>query len=90
MRWLTQFIKKGDMILFGIDMRKNAYTIEQAYRNPYEEPFVMNYFERINRELEGTFNMKNFYYYTCYCPFESKNTNYIISSCDQTVKIRDK
>ena len=48
----------------------------------------MNNIQRINRELEGTFDLDKFYLHRFYNPLQGDNQTMIISKCDQTVTVR--
>ena len=63
-------MKKGDMLLVGVDLKKDPRVIDKAYNCDIElnEAFVLNSLARINRELEGTFDLKSFFAYCHYNP----------------------
>ena len=62
---LQQFyslMKKGDKILIGFDLVKTPKLIENAYNDPrgITKEFNLNLLTRINNELGGNFEIKNF------------------------------
>ena len=75
-------------MLVGVDMRKDPEFIDQAYGKEVAGPFILNNLERINRELEGTFNLDNFFLHRYYSPEAGENWGMVISKCDQTVSIK--
>ena len=52
-KWLSPLLKKGDMIILGIDMKKDPVLIQNAYlKNKKEEfPLLLNSLKRMNKEL---------------------------------------
>ena len=44
-------MKKGDMLLLGVDLKKDPWLIEKAYSSNIElsEAFTLNHLARINR-----------------------------------------
>ena len=62
-------MKKGDMFLVGVDTKKDPEIIHNAYHDgKLFSNFFMNSLARINRELEGTFNLDKFFSYCYYDP----------------------
>jgi uncharacterized SAM-dependent methyltransferase len=55
-------LRPGDGLLLGADRRKDAKTLELAYNDPagVTAAFDKNVLARINRELDGTFDLSNF------------------------------
>jgi L-histidine N-alpha-methyltransferase len=51
---------EGDMVLIGIDLKKNPKTVLAAYNDKggITKRFNLNLLERINRELGGDFNTR--------------------------------
>lgn len=70
-KWLGGLLKKDDMIVIGLDMKKDPVMIQNAYfSNPEEFPFLLNSIKRINKELGGNFNVDNFYPHSYYNPHD--------------------
>lgn len=84
-------MKKGDMLLLALDLKKDPETIRQAYSCPKEllNKFVWNNFARINKELEGNFEYENFDYCAYYDCYIGKILEVAISRCNHTVSIRN-
>jgi len=55
-------LRAGDGLLLGADLKKDAATLELAYDDPtgVTAAFDRNLLARINRELEGAFDLRNF------------------------------
>ena len=85
---LKPCLKKGDMFLVGVDLRKDPELIDKAYDKEMARDFSLNNLQRINRELEGTFDLDKFYLHRFYNPLKGENRVMVISKCDQTVTIR--
>ena len=91
LEYLKNHLKKGDMVLMGVDLKKDPETIRMAYFGKRElgEKFIWNIFVRINRELEGNFKLENFFIYAYYDPYVGEVIGLVVSKCDQIVNIRD-
>lgn len=59
-----QLAGTGDVLLAGVDLKKNGKTIESAYNdaNGVNAALHLNLLARINRELEGDFQPERFTY----------------------------
>lgn len=79
--------KKGDMLLMGIDLRKDPRIITAAYDDPHgiTAAFNLNLLERMNRELGATFNLRNFSHHTFYEPVSGEVRSYLVSLENQRV-----
>jgi dimethylhistidine N-methyltransferase len=90
-RELRDHLSEGDMILIGIDLKKNPKTVLAAYNDKggITKRFNMNLLERINRELSGNFNTGQFDHYATYNPETGACKSYLISLTDQKVTIGD-
>ncbi|MBV8343626.1 MAG: L-histidine N(alpha)-methyltransferase [Candidatus Eremiobacteraeota bacterium] len=55
-------LRAGDGLLLGADLKKDAATLELAYNDPtgVTAAFDRNLLARINRELDGAFELSNF------------------------------
>lgn len=91
-RELRNNLSEGDMVLIGIDLKKNPKTVLAAYNDKegITKRFNINLLERINRELGGDFNTRHFDHYASYTPETGACKSYLISLADQKVKIGDK
>lgn len=90
-RELRNNLSEGDMVLIGIDLKKNPKTVLAAYNDSegITKRFNLNLLERINRELGGDFNTRQFDHYATYNPETGACKSYLISLTDQKVKIGD-
>jgi L-histidine N-alpha-methyltransferase len=90
-RELRNNLSEGDMVLIGIDLKKNPATVLAAYNDKegITKRFNINLLERINRELGGGFNTRQFDHYASYNPETGACKSYLISLTDQKVKIGD-
>ena len=88
---LRNNLSQGDMVLIGIDLKKNPKTVLAAYNDKQgiTKRFNINLLERMNRELNGDFNTNRFDHYAAYNPETGACKSYLISLADQTVKIGD-
>ncbi len=86
---VRKYLKKGDQILIGFDLKKNPQTILDAYNDPdgITSKFNLNLLRRINRELGGNFKLDQFKHWETYNPISGETKSYIISTKDQTVYI---
>ncbi|WP_299584487.1 L-histidine N(alpha)-methyltransferase [Mucilaginibacter sp.] len=83
-------LSPGDMLLIGVDLKKNPKTILAAYndREGITKRFNLNLLERINRELNADFNINQFEHYPTYDPETGACKSYLISLADQDVTIK--
>jgi L-histidine N-alpha-methyltransferase len=83
-------MKKGDMLLIGLDLKKNPITIYNAYSDPYgiTKRFNLNLLLRINRELEANFKIDDFDFYCHYNTDTGELKSYIVSLKQQQVDIK--
>lgn len=62
-------LKKGDLIVLGVDIKKNPVPIQNAYfTNEFEFPFLMNSIRRMNRDLNSNFDDTKFYPHSFFNP----------------------
>ncbi|RYU89585.1 L-histidine N(alpha)-methyltransferase [Mucilaginibacter terrigena] len=90
-RELRNNLSEGDMILIGVDLKKNPKTVLAAYNDSegITRRFNLNLLERINRELGGDFNTRQFDHYATYNPETGACKSYLVSLADQKIKIGD-
>jgi len=92
--FLTQVrarLKKGDALLIGYDLVKPLEIMLDAYDDPtgVTASFNLNLLGRINRELNGDFDLRAFAHQARYDPQERRIEMHLRSRVDQTVTIRD-
>lgn len=81
----------GGALLIGIDLKKDPGVLHCAYndRVGITAAFNLNLLERINRELDGDFQLDQFQHYAFYNPKESRIEMHLISLRDQVVHLDD-
>ncbi|MDE3182560.1 MAG: L-histidine N(alpha)-methyltransferase [Bacteroidota bacterium] len=86
---LKSLLSAGDMVLIGFDLKKNPQTILSAYNDQqgFTKEFNLNLLSRINKELNGNFEIENFEHYPTYDPSTGACKSYLISTKEQSVKI---
>lgn len=86
---LRTVLKVGDAHLLGADLKKDKQTLEAAYNDALgvTAAFNLNVLTRINRELDGEFDLRNFRHLAFYNEEAGRIEIYIESVCDQTVSI---
>jgi len=88
-RQLRNQLSAGDIVLIGIDLKKNPRQIRDAYDDSkgYTREFNLNLLTRINRELDGNFNIPDFEHYATYDPFTGACRSFLTSLKEQQVTI---
>lgn len=89
---LHSHLRRGDIALIGFDLKKDPHQILDAYNDQagITRQFNLNLLQRINKELGGNFNTGNFYHYPVYDPQTGTCKSYIVSNCNQQVRVADK
>lgn len=84
-------LQQGDFFLLGVDLKKHPRTIRNAYDDPggITKRFNLNLLKRINRELNGDFDLQAFDHYATYHPITGASESFLISLQQQTVQIGD-
>lgn len=84
-------LRLGDFLLIGFDLKKDIEFMTRAYSDDkgVTAKFNLNLLERINTELGGNFDLKNFKHYAQYNPVLGAMESYLISQEDQDVVISD-
>jgi L-histidine Nalpha-methyltransferase len=79
----------GDHFLLAADLKKNPSQVLKAYSDPggLTKQFNMNLLERINRELNGNFDLKAFDHYATYNPLDGLALSFLVSLKKQEVTI---
>ncbi|MCF6172023.1 MAG: L-histidine N(alpha)-methyltransferase [Bacteroidales bacterium] len=87
LRRLSWYCKKDDMLLLGVDLKKDPKIITRAYDDPHgiTAAFNLNLLERMNRELGADFVLSGFTHHTFYEPLSGKVLSYLVSLKQQTV-----
>ena len=88
-RRLRDVMNANDRLFIGFDMQKDPRVIVRAYDDPagVTAAFNLNLLTRINRELDGDFEVAKFSHYAQYRPVECAARSFLISREKQTVHI---
>lgn len=80
-----------DHLLLGIDLRKDANILEAAYNDSRKvtAQFNLNLLERINRELNGEFDIQKFQHRADYLVDEGRIEMHLESLVEQSVGVSD-
>jgi dimethylhistidine N-methyltransferase len=87
---LRTVLSEGDAHLLGADLKKDKQTLEAAYNDALgvTAAFNLNVLARINRELGGEFDLRNFRHFAFYNEEAGRIEIYIESCSNQTVAIK--
>jgi len=88
-RKMRSVLQEGDILLVGFDLKKNPATVLAAYNDAagFTRDFNLNLLHRINNELEGNFDIKQFEHYPTYDPATGACKSFLISKIAQKVII---
>ncbi len=91
-RFLTKLrnsLKPSDLLFMGVDMKKDPSIILSAYNDAsgITRDFNLNLLDRINRELDGSFDRNKFLHYPYYNPHTGECRSYLISKIQQHVEV---
>lgn len=86
---LKQILSPEDILIIGFDLKKNPQQILNAYNDKagITRSFNLNLLKRINRELDGNFDVDAFDHYASYDPETGSCKSYLISLKNQLVHI---
>lgn len=79
----------GDLAIIGLDLKKDPRVVLAAYNDTegLTRRFNLNLLERINRELNGNFDISKFEHFPTYDPASGACKSYIVSIEDQMLSI---
>lgn len=82
--------RQGAMII-GVDLKKDANVLHAAYNDAkgVTAAFNLNLLARINRELGGDFDLRQFAHYAFYNPLAGRIEMHLVAREAQTVSIGD-
>lgn len=88
---LRNHLSPNDLLLIGFDLKKNPKTVLAAYNDKegITKQFNLNLLERINRELNGNFDITQFDHFPTYDPDTGVCKSYLVSLSNQHIKIND-
>jgi L-histidine N-alpha-methyltransferase len=86
---LRENIKNEDSLLIGFDLQKKKNIIEAAYNDVegITAKFNLNILERINKELNGEFDLENFEHLAYYNQVKNRIEMHLLSKVKQKVKV---
>ncbi|MCE4067007.1 L-histidine N(alpha)-methyltransferase [Chryseobacterium gleum] len=86
---LNKSLSSKDRVLVGFDLKKNPHTILNAYNDEegITAAFNLNLLSRINNELGGNFDLKQFQHYQTYDPVSGACRSFLVSLISQQVTI---
>jgi uncharacterized SAM-dependent methyltransferase len=81
----------ADMMIIGTDLAKDRETLEAAYNDSagVTAAFNLNLLTRINRELDGTFDLDRFRHEARYNQTAGRIEMHLVSTAAQSVPIGD-
>lgn len=87
---LASALRPGDGLLLGLDLKKDAATLERAYDDPagVTAAFNRNLLSRINRELGADFDPSRFAHVAHYDPVRGSVDSFLQASEMMTAHIR--
>jgi L-histidine N-alpha-methyltransferase len=88
---LKSQLRRGDMLLLGVDRVKDEQTMLAAYddEDGVTAEFNLNMLHRLNRELSADFNPRGFRHRVRWNLARSRIEMHLESSCNQRVRIAD-
>jgi len=89
LREVRQSLRPGDALLLGADLVKDTERMLLAYDDPtgLTAAFNLNLLGRINRELGGNFNLRNFKHEARWNGLQHRIEMHLRSSIDQTADV---
>lgn len=89
LRLIHDTMTESDRLLLGIDLRKSRDVLERAYDDSQgvTAQFNKNLLVRINRELDGDFDLESFDYRARYDEEAGRVEMHLVSKAEQTVRI---
>ena len=88
---LRSLLSKNDLVLIGFDLKKDPKKILAAYDDEegFTTQFNLNLLTRINKELNGNFDLQNFEHFPTYNPESGACKSYLVSLKKQQVLIQN-
>lgn len=87
---INDSLNRNDLLLLGLDLKKNPQKIINAYCDTENitAEFNLNLLDRINRELDADFDKRNFRHFCSYNPENGEAKSFLISQKDQNVTLK--
>jgi L-histidine Nalpha-methyltransferase len=91
-RLLAKMRREAGSVLIGIDLKKDVAVLEAAYNDAQgiTAEFNLNLLRRINRELDGDFDLTAFRHHAPWVETRGAIEMRLISTHDQTVRVGDR
>jgi len=88
---MSDAVGPGGAALVGVDLKKDRRILEPAYDDSagVSAAFALNYLDRLNNELDADFDREQFGYGAHYHERAGRIEMYIVSRCDQRVRVAD-
>ncbi len=92
LRRIANVCGRNGGLLIGVDLQKETNVIEAAYndRAGVTAQFNLNLLARINRELDGNFDLRQWRHRAVYNSEAGRIEMYLVSTADQAVRIADR
>ena len=89
LRQLGDNLQPDDMLMIGMDLKKDPKLILDAYNDKegVTRQFNMNLLQRINDELDANFSIDSFVHWPQYNPISGECRSFLVSKHDQEVTI---
>lgn len=89
MDYLGNKLSKGDGLLIGVDLKKDAAVLELAYNDTKNitSEFNKNILKRINQELGADFHLNSFEHYAYYNSDAGRIEMHLVSQKNQQVRV---
>lgn len=89
LKFVKECMAPGDHFLLASDLKKNPSQVLKAYSDQkgLTKKFNMNLLDRINRELDGNFDLSTFDHYATYNPLDGLAQSFLVSLKEQGVVI---
>ncbi|WP_019960204.1 L-histidine N(alpha)-methyltransferase [Woodsholea maritima] len=86
------WLRPGDALFIGADLRKDASILEAAYDDAARITAAFNYnlVRRINRELDGSLNLDRLTYKAHWNPYRSRVEMFLVATQDQCFTVAGK
>lgn len=89
LRGLRAGLRPGDHVLMGFDLLKDIELLNAAYADGsgVTAAFNLNLLRRINRELDGSFELAGFRHYATFSPDRRRMESFLVSLRRQSVRV---
>ena len=86
---IARLCGQGGALLIGVDLKKDPAVLHRAYNDPQgvTAAFNLNLLERVNRELNGDFQLDQFEHRVFYNPEQGRVEMHLVSLRDQTIRL---